>query len=380
MNNKYWSTRLPNFFHILLFTLLFSSQATADDREFEHPAQRSLTVMTQNMDAGTDLGYLFALPDNVLTAATLTYGEVLGSNLPGNAKNLARLIAKNQPDLIALQEVTLWQTVTPDLKVSVLYDQLALLLKELKKLKHPYKAVVAQTLTHSQLPIDPNLIGRPLDTAVALDFTDRDVIIARADLKQSELALYHPQKQVYSTLLTLPLGTAVRGWISVDAKIRGKSFRFVDTHLESVIPLPDLIVGTKIIQQAQAQELVNTIDTTSLPVVLAGDFNADAEFANIGFDQTDTPNIIAAAGFVDTWDALNPTDPGFTWPLFFEDPLRPNPDGPFERIDIVYARDFEVLGVRRVANFTENFAADHAGVIAKLGLLPSEHFGHPWLH
>jgi endonuclease/exonuclease/phosphatase family metal-dependent hydrolase len=353
---------------ILALLCCFSQIGWADmENGFDHH-NSSVTVMTQNMDAGTDLGYLFKVPD-LLNAATLTYGEVLNSDIPGHTAMLARIIARQQPDLISLQEVTLWQTVSADLKTSVLYDQLDLLLKELKKLNRPYKVVISQTLSQSQLPVDPTLIGSLNDTTIAVGFTDRDVIIARADLKPSELALSHPQKGIYGTLLTLPLGPSnlisKRGWLSVDAKIRGKSFRFVDTHLETVIPF---IPQTSLIQVAQAEELLQVVHDIQFPVILAGDFNADAEFAGIGPDQTDTPNKILAAGFTDTWHELHPNNPGFTWPLFLEDPLSPNPNGPIERIDLIYARNLNVLNAYRVGNLNHHFASDHLGVVAKLSI------------
>jgi endonuclease/exonuclease/phosphatase family metal-dependent hydrolase len=330
--------------------------------------KNSVAVMTQNMDAGTDLGYLFKVP-HLLNAASLTYGEVLNSNIPRHAALLARIIARLQPDLISLQEVTLWQTFSADLKTSVLYDQLDLLLKELKKLNRPYKVVISQTLSQGQLLVDPSLIGNPTDMTETLSFTDRDVIIARADFKPSKLALWHPQKKIYDTLFTLPLGTSnlisKRGWLSVDAKIRGKSFRFVNTHLETVIPF---IPQTSLIQVAQAEELILVMSDTDLPVVLAGDFNADAEFAMIGPDQTDTPNTILAAGFKDTWHERHPNNPCFTWPLFLEDPLGSSPNGPIERIDLIYARDLNVLDAYRVGNLNHHFASDHLGVVAKLSI------------
>ena len=347
----------------LLLLGCFSQIGWADiENGFEHH-NKSVTVMTQNMDAGTDLGFLFKEPD-LLKAATLTYGEVLDSDIPGHTALLARIIARQQPDLISLQEVTLWQTVSSDNKTSMLYDQLDLLLKALKKLNKPYKVVISQTLSQSTLPVDPIQLGDLTDTTKAVDFTDRDVILARADLKPSELVLSHPQKQLYNTLLTLLLGQSKRGWLSVDAKIRGKSFRFVNTHLETVIP--SIIPQTSLIQVTQAEELLQAMSNTQLPVILAGDFNADAEFAGIGPDQTDTPNKILAARYTDTWHEVHPNNPGFTWPLFLEDPVSPMPKGSIERIDLIYARNLNVLDAYRVGNLNQNFASDHLGVVAKL--------------
>ena len=69
----------------------------------------TLKVMTQNMDAGTDLGYaLFGLqqPDP-RPYIDLTLAEVDASFIPERARLLAAEIASRMPHLVALQEVTL---------------------------------------------------------------------------------------------------------------------------------------------------------------------------------------------------------------------------------------------------------------------------------
>jgi len=53
--------------------------------------KRELKVMTRNMDAGTDLNFFF-ITDPV-TATTLTFNEVLASNIPARAALLANEIA-----------------------------------------------------------------------------------------------------------------------------------------------------------------------------------------------------------------------------------------------------------------------------------------------
>src|SRR5438309_1556053 len=71
-----------------------------------------LTVMTQNVDDGTDFGPIFG----ALTLATLTtvvadtYSEVQASNIPERAATLAGEIAATQPDVVGLQEASLWRT------------------------------------------------------------------------------------------------------------------------------------------------------------------------------------------------------------------------------------------------------------------------------
>jgi exonuclease III len=85
-----------------------------------------------------------------------------------------------------------------------------------------------------------------------------------------------------------------------------------------------------------------------------------------GEGQANTPDEILAAGYTDAWDKLHPQKDGFTWPLFLEDPLRPNPSGPFERIDLIYERYLEVLKVQRTGALAREFASDHAGVVSTM--------------
>ncbi len=140
---------------LALLTCFGGAAARAED-------QREVRVMTENMDAGTDFGYLFAMPD-LVQAATFTYGEILQSAIPARAAILAQKIARERPDLISLQEVTLWEASPDGLHFGTLYDQLQLLLNSLAGLGQHYQVVVSQKLTQNQLPVDPSLIGRPDD-------------------------------------------------------------------------------------------------------------------------------------------------------------------------------------------------------------------------
>src|SRR5947209_3014162 len=69
---------------------------------------RVLTVMTRNLDTGTDFGPIFSAttPFQLLTAVGAAYAEVQASNIPERAAGVAKEIETNQPDLVALQEVT----------------------------------------------------------------------------------------------------------------------------------------------------------------------------------------------------------------------------------------------------------------------------------
>ncbi len=103
---------------------------------------------------------------------------------------------------------------------------------------------------------------------------------------------------------------------------------------------------------------------STLPVILAGDFNSDASGLGIGPDQTPTASMIVGAGYADVWQSLRPGEPGLTWPLYLEDVFA-GPSSPFERIDLIFARGLDFLNVDIVGTNTP-FPSDHAGVVATL--------------
>lgn len=331
---------------LVIATLTFSvtmSPALADSDK------RVVKVMTQNMDAGTDL--LFFFVTDPVSAAKLTYEELLAANFHGRAELLADQIVNQQPYLISLQEVTLWQTIAANGKAEVLADQLNLIIEALAARHQHYKIVATQNLTD---------ITAPLGDGSYLSFLDRNVILARTDLKQSELALSNVRSGIYQATITPVPGfpEELNGWLSVDAKIRGKSLRFFATHLESPISQNDPT------QVLQGLELIAIMEQSKLPVVLAGDFNSDASGLGIGPDQTPTAAMIVEAGYVDTWQMLHPRETGLTWPLYLED-IYAGPSYPFERIDLIFARNMEVLDIVIVGN-NPNFPSDHSGVVATL--------------
>lgn len=333
---------------LLIATLTLSvtiSPALADSNK------RVVKVMTQNMDAGTDL--LFFFVEDPIPAAQDTYNELLDTDFSAHAGLLADQIVIQQPYLISLQEVTLWQTISVTGETEVLADQLDLIMDALAARHQQYKVVVGQDLTD---------ITAPLGDGSYLRFLDRNVILARTDLKQSELALSNVRSGIYqATIAPVPgFPKELNGWLSVDAKIRGKSLCFFGTHLESPVSQIDDT------QVAQGLELIAIMGQSKLPVILAGDFNSDASGRDIGPDQTPTAAMIVDAGYADAWQTLHIGEPGFTWPLYLEDILVIYPVDLFlERIDLIFARSLEILDVAVVGDNLP-FPSDHAGVVATL--------------
>src|ERR1039458_71329 len=88
----------------------------------------TVTVMTRNVDSGTDLGYILAATDGTSFAQGMaaTLAELQASNFQQRAVRLAAELGATKPDLIALQEVTLWRTgpIMQPPATNTLYDQL----------------------------------------------------------------------------------------------------------------------------------------------------------------------------------------------------------------------------------------------------------------
>ena len=310
-------------------------------------------VMTRNVDAGTDFNYFAGVETEKAfqDAVLATIGEVLQSRIPERAHLLAAEIASAKPDLIALQEVTTWEFAGgPRL------DQLELLMEALRAARQSYRVAVVQKLSELEVPD-------------AVTFIDHDVILIRADLPPGHLEVLGTETHRYDTLMDFPLpGGAMpilRGWIAADGKIRGARFKFVTTHLESAVAgIPD----TADLQLAQARQLVRSLAKTDLPVILAGDFNSDAEHTNnYPADNTDTAGYIAGSAYSDSWQTLHRCCPGYTWLLFWEDTLTGTAVQPLERIDLIFSRGPEVSSVERTGLNPDQsglYASDHAGVVA----------------
>jgi endonuclease/exonuclease/phosphatase family metal-dependent hydrolase len=201
---------------------------------------------------------------------------------------------------------------------------------------------------------------------MGVSLTERAAILARTDLPTSQLQLTNPQQGGYQAFIpvrtlngTIPIGS---GWLSVDAQTRGKTFRFITTHLSAVT----LTTG---VQSQQMQELLAAPAATNLDVILAGDFNSPP--------TSPAPSAYSeavGAHFTDAWATAHPLDPGFTASQVL--PTINNPTSQlFVRIDDVLARglfvplDVHLVGADPSARTPSGlWPADHAGVVATIGM------------
>ena len=365
---------LRKFIAVAALSFALAGWAAADGRH----ERANVKIMTQNMDDGTDQTYVIAaltglFPVPVSTAVDLTFLELQASNFEGRARLLAAQIAQEKPDLVALQEVALWRFLPAGgTEEVVLYDNLNLLRSALKELGVPYDKVAEISL--SDIAVDGDQIGG------ALRFTDRNAVLVRSDLRRPEFYLSNVRSQIFDAAFPFAGLTITAGYISADVHIGDERFRFVTTHLES--PIQGIPEATDV-QFLQAQQLIDDLSNTRLPVVICGDFNSDANHGG-GVEDTPAVDLFPAAGYTEAWPATHRRgDLGFTWPLFLEDQFPhgglPPPffahSRPFERIDLFFSKGMDVASSDLVLSpargalkpsFPEAppFGSDHAGVIA----------------
>jgi hypothetical protein len=289
----------PALLAAALALLALASPAAADANGRGKGAPK-LTVMTRNLFLGADLAPAIeaaAIPQ-AIDGAGVIWDEFQRTRFPERAVPLAREIKRSRADLVGLQEVALWRMQTPSdggaPPVSPLpgatpatvveQDFLAILRRALRRIGAKYRVVVVQEEFDGELPVDADLsdaTGSGPLAGLGADFdarlTMRDVILAR---KGSKASLGRTRKGHYETRyepnvggITIPVD---RGWVSVEARIRGRGargarartsrFRFINTHLEAF--------GDPTIREAQAKELIAGPLSTRKQVILVGDLNS----------------------------------------------------------------------------------------------------------
>ncbi|MDI1241944.1 MAG: endonuclease/exonuclease/phosphatase family protein [bacterium] len=350
---------------LITFILLAVIAIPAAPFVYGNERDREVKVAAYNMYPGTEFSGIFLAqtPDELVAEVAEAYNDVNASNVPERIDEIADQIATNQPYLVGLQEVAIWSVGAPFDPADanfVVYDFLQILLDRLAARGAHYEAISIQENLTAELPA-------VFSQTSALDvrFTDRVVILARTDMSTSEIKIEGVDAGTFASLLTLPsptLGNVVvpRGWTSADIKHRGKTYRFVNAHLESFV---------EYFQILQAQEVVDGPANTDLPVIVAGDYNSDP-----GVNPT-AYNILLGSGLSDAWTSTNPGSPGFTWALSGELPsviLQPD-----QRVDLVLFRggmtasSSDLIG-EEVGDITPSGfrPSDHAGVVASFVLHP----------
>ena len=317
-----------------------------------------VTVMTRNLYFGTNLDRVVQAPTvpDFLAAVATSYTNALATDFAGRAAVWAKEIAEAEPDLVGLQEAVLWRTGPADFSAvpnatTVTADFVQSLLSELDRRGEQYDVVASTTGYDVEAP------GAFASGLMDIRLTQQEVILAR---RGSNLTISNSQGGQYSARLTIPtVGGPVSlpwAWASVDVTVRGQSFRFATTHLDS---------AADSLRLAQATEFLAGPGATQLPLIWLGDFNAAPGSPPYA--------AITAGGLEDAWARKHPGKPGFT--CCQAEDLR-NPLSTLDqRIDHVFTRgSFQVEETLIVGDKPGNrtrsglWPSDHAGLVAVLKL------------
>jgi endonuclease/exonuclease/phosphatase family metal-dependent hydrolase len=327
----------------------------------------AVTVMTRNIYLGGNIFHPIGaqtLPEFERLAGEL-WTEVQHTDFVGTrAKLIAAEIKRTKPDLVGLQEVAVWRrgpdgvqdgATTPS--TQVVYDFLAALRTELRK------AGLKYSVAGNQQEAD---IEAPIDAGYDIRLTMHDVVLVK---KSRDLKVTKTTTKNYKTTIGVPTPagtlTSTRGWVAVDATLKGKKFRFVDTHLES---------AAESTRTAQARELVSKSGPLRVkkPVILVGDMNSDPEGRESDSNAFD---VLHGFGLIDTWPTIHKNDEGFSCCLVNSDLSDTNTAGFNHRIDLILTRPklkglSGVVVGKKLSDRAANglWPSDHAGVVEKLRL------------
>ena len=386
-----------------------------------------IDVMTQNQYVGMDLIGLVAPGGSFDAKVIAALRDRADSNPTERARALAALIHKRKPDLVNLQEVykftcTELPTFVADGKgcdnptiAGAFTDQLE---DTLAALGGDY--VAAATVVDLDLPDGLTLPdGSPLpvvlpgvpvqfdDMTIWLRVMDRDVILARTGVPTSVVPFQAicplPAAQgcnyqfVASAILNVsvpgfpvPVPVLVkfqRGFVGVDATVRGVPYRLVNTHLET--RLEGYGEPGRYFQSAQAAELLQFMLVYLPPepgrkLLVTGDMNSDPRDETFPTVLPGYPPIVAVppykqfaelARFTDAWTRRPGAMTGQGAPLVgfsccqAEDLLNRKSDL-YERVDLIFSLESEIKV--QDARLLGEVATDKT-MPKGLGLWPSDH-------
>ncbi|MFA9455034.1 MAG: endonuclease/exonuclease/phosphatase family protein [Candidatus Aminicenantaceae bacterium] len=355
----------------MVMVLLVTATGTAQTRLGGEDPQATaawfgsgLTVMTRNVYVGANVDLLMG---GDLSALDQVLNELFITSFPDRARGLAKEISVARPHLIGLQEISIIRGNLPEMGAFEM-NYLDILMMTLDAYGLKYRIVGQIENFDVSIPLMPG-------TNYFAQLVDFDVVLARQDVQIEDADTVAETYQAYLPLDSL--GTNIyRGYVAVTARVGGKAYRFVSTHLESV---PKDYPEIEHINLAQAQELLGKLQSETLPTIVVGDLNS---VAKIGMSYQE----FLAAGFVDAWkrNLLRRNRKGYTYG-HASDLRNPTVDF-YERIDYVMVRSnigisgWQVIGpvfawvvgdelkdrvwVEAFQEFI--WPSDHGGVVARL--------------
>lgn len=370
-------------------------------------------VMTQNQYLGADLTPIVAAESaaEFNTAVITALSQVAANNYPERVQSLAATVADRSPHLVGLQEMfafgcTPSSFTIPDpcsLFGPAFNDHVTATVAALQGMGADYRPVA----TVRNLGLDfvfpgPTSVFGIAGIPVFLDFdllpdifvtvVDRDVILARGDVAATPVTFPCTKPSVdgcnfVNVAVTNIGGVQInieRGFVAVDAMIKGDAYRFVNTHLEVRLPDPANPLSMAL-QATQATELLAALTLNPEPagsrMVLVGDFNSDPNDTPPGPFLTPYQQIISGRAinnepvfiaFSDTWLLRPREEAGLT--CCEDGDLLNATSGHVRRIDIIFSKSVPSnVNASKVLNASPDdktasglWPSDHASVDAML--------------
>lgn len=248
-----------------------------------HAQDSSVTVMSRNIYLGADVGVALELLPDMPAAAQFMWEQVADTDFTKRAPVLAAELARDQPDVVAVQEATTWlcrssivgsSTAVFDFTDELL-EQTRLAGVEYVLASHGGQEAFNPGYSIPVLPFlttvrDPTTF-QPLfgSDEAACGFTIADALLVRADLAGDVVAVGTGDYE--SKYAVVPVVFEVqRGYVWADLRTGSGVVRILTTHLESVWD-----EGAVPWSVLQARELIAATKEWSMPLVVIGDFNSD---------------------------------------------------------------------------------------------------------
>lgn len=379
----------------VLIAALFFSAATPPAQADED----SFTVMSRNIYLGADVGIALELIPDLPAAAQFMWGQVQATDFSKRKMILAQEIKDESPDVIGLQEATIWYckakpwsaktevfNFTNEL-LAALDGRYVIAEKYGKKAFNPgYSIGPIPFLTK----VNDAKTFQPLfgQNSASCGFQIGDALLIKKELAQYVNQVGNSEYQdVYKVVPTIM--EIYRGYTWADITMQGSNIRFISTHLESLWDINEVPKAAD-----QARQLVADLKETKSPVIVIGDFNSDPRdprpkgFPNPGEQPEASENcptgssscsaykVMREAQFVDVGpDASEPA--AFTWGmsalLTGADAERRsaaakmgNKFGYTDRLDYIFVKNGIDVRTSKIIGQKPPYGTDHAGVVAQL--------------
>lgn len=369
-----------------------------------HPASAEsepIKVMSRNLYLGADVGVALAKIPNMPAAAQFMWDQVQQTDFSKRKKILAEEIRAESPDVIGIQEATIWYCKAHFWsKKTEVFNFTTELLAELggDYVIAEKNGVTANNPGYSIGPI-PFLtkVHDPITFQTLFGLNDADCGFQMGDalLIKKSLSQYVNQvgnseyKAVYKVVPTLM--EIYRGYSWADITVQGTNVRFVTTHLESLWDV------NKVPKAAdQARQLVDDLKNTKSPIVVIGDFNSDprdprpldapnpgeqptaSEKCPAGATVCNAYKVMREAGYTDSGpDASDPST--YSWGM---NALLTGPDaeraqaakkmgnnfGFTDRLDYIFVKNGIKVLTSKIIGQAAPYGTDHAGVVTELNI------------